>query len=78
MFGPNCRAFVCLHMLPFEFLIPTLYAKQFKLGLNVSLWVWYGANVWNSVSCLGIIYIYIDFVSWIGHISLCCKPFKCY
>lgn len=44
------RSFVCLHMLPFDFLIPTLYAKQFRVWLNVYLWLWYGANVWNSVS----------------------------
>lgn len=43
-------SYLYLNLLPFKYLIPTLYAKKFKLWLNVCLWVWYGSSVWNSVN----------------------------
>lgn len=45
-------SYLYLNLLPFKYLIPTLYAKKFKLWLNVCLWIWYGASVWNSVNYL--------------------------
>lgn len=38
-----------LNLLPFKYLIPTLYGRKFHLGLNCFLWLWYGSSVWNSV-----------------------------
>ena len=49
------RSYIFLSLLPFKYLIPTLYAKKFHMWLNIFLWVWYGASVWNSVSDLKII-----------------------
>lgn len=47
-----CRSYLFLNVLPFKYLIPTLYAKKFKLWLNVFLWCWYGFSIWNSVNIL--------------------------
>ncbi|KAG4074257.1 hypothetical protein HA402_008666 [Bradysia odoriphaga] len=41
-------SYLFLNVLPFKYLIPTLYAKKFKLWLNVFLWCWYGFSIWNS------------------------------
>lgn len=42
-------SYIFLNLLPFKFLIPTLYGRKFHLGLNCFLWLWYGSSVWNSV-----------------------------
>ncbi|TDG41158.1 hypothetical protein AWZ03_012432 [Drosophila navojoa] len=39
---------VHINLLPFNYFIPTLFAKNFKLPLNVAIWVWYGLAIWNS------------------------------
>lgn len=44
------RSYLFLNVLPFKYLIPTLYAKKFKLWLNIFLWCWYGFSIWNSVN----------------------------
>lgn len=28
--------------------MPTLFAKNFKIVLNVVIWLWYGLSIWNS------------------------------
>lgn len=43
-------SFVFLNLLPFNFLIPTLYGRKFHLWLNLFFLLWYGSCVWNSVS----------------------------
>lgn len=35
-------------MLPFKYLVPTLFAKNFKISLNIVIWLWYGLSIWNS------------------------------
>lgn len=42
-------SFVFLNLLPFNFLIPTLFGRKFYLSLNSFFLLWYGACVWNSV-----------------------------
>lgn len=46
----NFRSYLFLNILPFEFLIPTLYAnnKELHLYLNIFFWVWYCSSIWNS------------------------------
>ncbi|KAH8276584.1 hypothetical protein KR044_004629, partial [Drosophila immigrans] len=39
---------VFINRLPFNYFIPTLFAKNFKLPLNVAIWLWYGLSIWNS------------------------------
>ncbi|XP_067636921.1 uncharacterized protein [Eurosta solidaginis] len=39
---------VFISLLPFKYLVPTLFAKNFKLTLNVIIWLWYGISIWNS------------------------------
>ncbi|KAH8280669.1 hypothetical protein KR018_002182 [Drosophila ironensis] len=41
-------AHVFVNLLPFKYFIPTLFAKNFKLPLNVAIWLWYGLSIWNS------------------------------
>ncbi|XP_055634486.1 uncharacterized protein LOC129774671 [Toxorhynchites rutilus septentrionalis] len=43
-------SYLFLNILPFEFLIPTLYAnsKELHLYLNVIFWLWYCSCIWNS------------------------------
>lgn len=43
-------AYVYLHLLPFDFLVPALYAsgQPWPLWLNAALWLWYGCGVWQS------------------------------
>ncbi|EDW27806.1 GL19814 [Drosophila persimilis] len=41
-------AHVFINLLPFKYFIPTLFAKNFKLPLNVAIWLWYGLSIWNS------------------------------
>ncbi|XP_053698153.1 uncharacterized protein LOC128745165 [Sabethes cyaneus] len=43
-------SYLFLNILPFEFLIPTLYAnnKELHLYLNIFFWVWYCSSIWNS------------------------------
>ncbi|XP_020802129.1 uncharacterized protein LOC110179085 [Drosophila serrata] len=41
-------AHVFVNLVPFKYLIPTLFAKNFKLPLNVAIWFWYGISIWNS------------------------------
>lgn len=53
---------VFLNLLPFKFLIPTLYGRKFHLWLNVFFWLWYGSGVWNSVSVLVHMLCYFDWV----------------
>lgn len=45
-------SFVFLNLLPFNFLIPTLYGRKFYLWLNCFFLLWYGSCVWNSVSSI--------------------------
>lgn len=49
-------SFVFLNLLPFNFLIPTLYGRKFHFWLNVFLWLWYGSCVWNSVCNFDLFY----------------------
>lgn len=42
-------SFVFLNLLPFNFLIPTLFGRKFFLWLNSFFLLWYGTGVWNSV-----------------------------
>uniref|UniRef100_A0A182P8J0 TLC domain-containing protein n=1 Tax=Anopheles epiroticus TaxID=199890 RepID=A0A182P8J0_9DIPT len=46
----KCSAWIhlFLYRLPFEFLIPTLYARRELLPLKVCYWLWYCSCVWNS------------------------------
>ncbi|EAT34676.1 AAEL013107-PA [Aedes aegypti] len=43
-------SYLFLNVLPFEFLIPTLYAnsKELYLYLNLFFWLWYCSCIWNS------------------------------
>ncbi|XP_065089313.1 uncharacterized protein LOC135710623 [Ochlerotatus camptorhynchus] len=43
-------SYLFLNILPFEFLIPTLYAnsKELYLYLNLFFWLWYCSCIWNS------------------------------
>ncbi|XP_055612095.1 uncharacterized protein LOC129758583 [Uranotaenia lowii] len=43
-------SYLFLNILPFEFLIPTLYTdnKDLHLYLNILFWLWYCSCVWNS------------------------------
>ncbi|CAD7091775.1 unnamed protein product [Hermetia illucens] len=41
-----CNMYV--NILPFKYLVPTLFAKNFKLYLNIFIWFWYGVSIWNS------------------------------
>lgn len=41
-------SYVFLTLLPFNYLLPTLYMKPFNAWLNVFCWLWYGSCVWNS------------------------------
>lgn len=41
-------SYVYLTVLPFDYLLPTLYLKPFNAWLNVFCWMWYGSCVWNS------------------------------
>ncbi|XP_055538307.1 uncharacterized protein LOC129725900 isoform X2 [Wyeomyia smithii] len=43
-------SYIFLKILPFEFLIPSLYAnnKDLHLYLNIVFWVWYCLSIWNS------------------------------
>lgn len=43
-------SYIFLVLLPFNYLLPTLYMKPFNAWLNVFCWMWYGSCVWNSVS----------------------------
>lgn len=43
-------SFVFLILLPFKFLMPTLFGRKFYLWLNSFFLLWYGSCVWNSVS----------------------------
>ncbi|XP_067636922.1 uncharacterized protein [Eurosta solidaginis] len=42
------KSHVFISLLPFKYLVPTLFAKNFKLTLNVIIWLWYGISIWNS------------------------------
>lgn len=37
-----------ISLLPFKYLVPTLFAKNFKFILNILIWFWYGLSIWNS------------------------------
>lgn len=37
-----------VNLLPFNYLVPTLFAKNFNLFLNIFIWFWYGMCIWNS------------------------------
>ncbi|XP_059618710.1 uncharacterized protein LOC132263126 [Phlebotomus argentipes] len=41
-------SYVFLNLMPFKFLLPTLYVKNFNAWLNIFSWLWYGSCVWNS------------------------------
>lgn len=43
-------SYIFLNLLPFKYLIPIFYDRNFLFILNLLLWLWYGASVWNSVS----------------------------
>lgn len=59
-----------LNILPFNYLIPILYAKNFKTWLNVFCWVWYGSCIWNSVSMILIQFNLIFFFYFLVYFSL--------
>ncbi|XP_053678439.1 uncharacterized protein LOC128728817 [Anopheles nili] len=40
--------YLFLNLLPFEFLIPTLYARHELFSLKLCFWLWYCSCVWNS------------------------------
>uniref|UniRef100_A0A182MLE1 Uncharacterized protein n=1 Tax=Anopheles culicifacies TaxID=139723 RepID=A0A182MLE1_9DIPT len=40
--------YLFLNLLPFEFLIPTLYARRELFPLKLCFWLWYCSCVWNS------------------------------
>lgn len=40
--------YIFLNFLPFQYMIPTLHAKDFKLSLNIAFIVWYISKVWTS------------------------------
>ncbi|XP_037936426.1 uncharacterized protein LOC119670295 [Teleopsis dalmanni] len=39
---------VFISLIPFKYLVPTLFAKDFKIILNIIIWLWYGLSIWNS------------------------------
>lgn len=43
-------SYLFLNILPFEYLIPTLYAnsRELHLYLNIFFWLWYCSCIWNS------------------------------
>lgn len=41
-------AYIFLNFLPFQYMIPTLHAKDFKLNLNIFFFVWYVSKIWTS------------------------------
>uniref|UniRef100_A0A182MZK0 Uncharacterized protein n=1 Tax=Anopheles dirus TaxID=7168 RepID=A0A182MZK0_9DIPT len=41
-------SYLFLNLLPFEFLIPTLYARRQLFPLKLGFWLWYCSCVWNS------------------------------
>lgn len=40
--------YIFLNFLPFQYMIPTLHAKDFNLTLNVIFIVWYISQIWTS------------------------------
>lgn len=40
--------YIFLNLLPFQYMIPTLHAKDFNLALNISFTAWYISKVWTS------------------------------
>lgn len=40
--------YIFLNFLPFQYLIPTLYSKDFKLLLNISFFCFYMSCIWSS------------------------------
>lgn len=40
--------YIFLNFLPFQYLFPTLYAKDFKLGLSICFVAWYISRIWIS------------------------------
>lgn len=40
--------YIFLNFLPFQYMMPTLYAKNFHLGLMLSFVAWYIAKIWSS------------------------------
>ncbi|XP_050070976.1 uncharacterized protein LOC126558926 [Anopheles maculipalpis] len=41
-------SYLFLNLLPFEFLIPTLYTRRELFPLKLCFWLWYCSCVWNS------------------------------
>ncbi|XP_058127552.1 uncharacterized protein LOC131290800 [Anopheles ziemanni] len=41
-------SYLFLNVLPFEFLIPTLYARSDLFTLKLCFWLWYCSCIWNS------------------------------
>lgn len=41
-------SYVFLSLIPFKYLLPTLYMQNFNIWLNICCWSWYGLVVWNS------------------------------
>lgn len=52
-------SFVFLILLPVKFLMPTLFGRKFYLWLNSFFLLWYGSCVWNSVSQIFLVIIYL-------------------
>jgi hypothetical protein len=40
--------YIFLNFLPFQYMIPTLHAKDFKMNLNLIFVAWYISKVWTS------------------------------
>lgn len=40
--------YIFLNVLPFQYLLPTMHAKDFKLSLNISFILWYISKIWTS------------------------------
>lgn len=40
--------YIFLNFLPFQYMIPTLHAKDFKLTLNIAFILWYISKIWTS------------------------------
>lgn len=59
-------SFVFLILLPFKFLIPTLFGRKFYLWLNSFFLLWYGSCVWNAVSFF--VCVHIQFWNKIHHV----------
>lgn len=47
-------SYIFLTLLPFNYLLPTLYMKPFNAWVNVFCWMWYGSCVWNSVCIVNL------------------------